>query len=198
MWVRWKNLWVLCITNVSNSWFFLNVNLSSGFGMTFLISISLMAAALSCSDKGWDFDEAGKVAMLSLLSTSTVATLSSLSPPPIGSLNDQLIDCSNFCLGIFTNFLHTRSPQKDFTFLCIFHNKRTLFIPRNFHSFRLITFTKFLLLFVGVTPSELNFFTGSRKKHLALLSREESTNCNKKAINFHYNEENKTVIVYDY
>lgn len=80
-------------------------NLSSGFGMTFLISISFIAAALSCSVWRWDFDEAGKVAMLSPLSTSTVATFTSLSPPPIGSLKFQL-KFSNFGLGIFTRLSH--------------------------------------------------------------------------------------------
>lgn len=81
-------------------------NLSSGFGITFLISISLMAAAFfsAFSALWWDRDDAGKVAMLSPLSTSTVATLTSLSTP-IGSLKFQL-KCSNRFLGIFTNFYH--------------------------------------------------------------------------------------------
>lgn len=85
------------------------IHLSNGFGMTFLISISLTAAAFfsAFSVLWWDLDDAGNVAMLSPLSTSTVATLTSLSTP-IGSLKFQL-NCSNFFLGIFTNLSTTSS-----------------------------------------------------------------------------------------
>lgn len=88
------------------------VNLSSGFGMTFLISISLMAAAFfsALSALWWDRDDAGSVAMLSPLSTSTVATLTSLSTP-IGSLKFQL-KVSKVFLGIFTTFFQ-RSAQSN-------------------------------------------------------------------------------------
>lgn len=88
------------------------VNLSSGFGMTFLISISLMAAAFfsALSALWWDRDDAGSVAMLSPLSTSTVATLTSLSTP-IGSLKFQL-KVSKVFLGIFTTFFQ-RSAQPN-------------------------------------------------------------------------------------
>lgn len=134
-WMRidWLQRWFLCTNCKSlmknstpetfslNEWFMtwkeLN-NLSNGFGITFLISISLMAAAFfsACSELWWDLDDAGNVAMLSPLSTSTVATLTSLSTWPIGSLKFQL-NCSNFGLGIVTNF--NQHPQHNTIFLSL-------------------------------------------------------------------------------
>lgn len=96
-------------------------NLSNGFAITFFISISLTAAAFfsACSELWWDLDDAGSVAV-SPLSTSTVATFTSLSAP-IGSLKFQL-NCSNCFLGIFTNFTQ-HAPRKlplDSKFVFIF------------------------------------------------------------------------------
>lgn len=128
----------LQLSLIKNSFHPLSDNLSSGFGMTFLISISLMAAAFfsALSELWWDRDDAGRVAMLSPLSTSTVATLTSLSTP-IGSLKFQL-SCSNCFLGIFTTFTRP-PPQRNCTssvlFLFVF-SSLFLVTRKSFHMLR--------------------------------------------------------------
>ena len=112
-------------------------NLSRGFGITFFISISFIAAIFSASELWWDRDDAGNVAILSPLSTSTVATFISLSPP-IGSLKFQL-KFSNRCLGIVTNFL---SPLYNTNVLCNF----SFYDFLNDFWISLNTFREFLIL----------------------------------------------------
>lgn len=80
-----------------------------------------------CSELWWERDT-GSVAILSPLSTSTVATLTSLSIP-IGSTKFQL-KLSNCFLGIFTNYTLNGNSKSFYHWYCTLIRKYNLHIPR--------------------------------------------------------------------